>query len=353
MDKKELIDLRKLPAAVLHEKRLQVVRLKQKGFGGQQIEELTLVSVNQISKIWRTHCKGGVAALKPKTRGRKKGERELLSVEQQRHIRTLIIDKTPDQMKLSFMLWTRQAVSESVMRLYGVGLSLRCVTNYLKRWGFTCQRPTKKAYAQDDIKVKRFMEEEYPAVAKRAAEEKAEIYWGDETGIDNREHYQRGFAPQGQTPVIRAETKRKRLNMISAVTNQGSLRFMISEDKMTQQKLIEFMERLTESVDKKVFLILDNLKVHHGNTVKQWIEQRKDKIELFYIPPYSPQLNPDEYLNHALKRHVHLGISPRTAASIKAKSTQFMQRLSCCKEEVMAFFRHKNVRYISDIQVPE
>jgi len=343
------MDLRKLPAAALHEKRLQVVRLKEKGFSALQIEELTLVSVNQISKIWRAYLKGGAPALRPKTRGRKQGEQVLLSEKQQKEVRQLIIDKTPDQMKLSFMLWTRQAISELVYRLYGLNLSLRCVTNYLDRWGFTCQRPTKKAYIQDNIKVKRFMEEDYPIIAKRAKAEKAVIYWGDETGIDNREHYQRGFAPKGQTPTIKVETQKERLNMISAITNQGSLHFMMSEEKMTQQKLIEFMERLIQGSSPKVFLILDNLKVHHGNIVKQWLGERQHQIELFYIPPYAPQLNPDEYLNHALKRNVYLGISPRTMAGIKDKVGKFMQRLSSSRQEVMAFFGHKNVRYISDI----
>ena len=98
-------------------------------------------------------------------------------------------------MKLSFMLWTRQAISELINELYGIKLQLRCITNYLKRWGLTCQRPTKKSYVQDNVKVTRFMELEYPAIAKCAKTENAEIYWGDETGIDNQEHYQRGFFP--------------------------------------------------------------------------------------------------------------------------------------------------------------
>jgi transposase len=200
-------------------------------------------------------------AIKPKKRGRKKGEGKVLSAEQEREVRRIIIDKTPDQMKLSFMLWTRQAISELIFDMYGIRLQLRCITNYLERWGLTCQRPTKKAYVQDNIKVKKFMDEDYPAIAQRARMENAEIYWGDETGVDNQEHYQRGFAPIGQPPVLNIVSKRERLNMISAITNKGSVKFMIYDEKMTQQKLIEFMERLIEDSTRKVFLILDNLRV--------------------------------------------------------------------------------------------
>jgi len=342
----EKIDLRKLAPAALQEKKEQVVRLKQKGYTGKQIEGLTLISVNQVSKIWRAFENGGIKAIKPKKRGRKKGEGKILSVEQEREVRKTIIDKTPDQMKLSFMLWTRQAISDLIFDMYGIRLQLRCITNYLERWGFTCQRPTKKAYVQDNIKVKQFMEVEYPAIAQRAKMENAEIYWGDEVGVDNQEHYQRGFAPIGQPPVIDIVSKRERLNMISAITNKGSLKFMIYDVKMTQQKLIEFMVRLIADSTRKIFLILDNLKVHHGKIVKEWLAEHKSQIEIFYIPPYSPELNPDEYLNHALKLHIHSGIVPRTKQDIREKTQKFMHRLTYYANEVSAFFRHPKVRYV-------
>ena len=346
----EKVDLRKLEASAIYEKYQQVVRLKQMGYTGKQVSGMTLVSESQVSRIWRGFCNGGAKAIKPKKRGRKQGEQKLLSKEQEREIRGIIIDKTPDQLKFSFMLWTRQAISELVMQMYGISLSLRVITNYLKSWGFSCQRPTKKAIVQDNIKVKKFMEEDYPGIARLAKAENAEIYWGDETGVDNQEHYQRGFAPKGQPPVICVETKRERVNMISAITNKGSLRFMIFDERMTQQKLIEFMERLVLDSSRKIFLILDNLKVHHGKIVKTWLAEHKNEIELFYIPPYSPELNPDEYLNQAMKKNVYGGASPRTKADIKDKVYRYIHRLSFYPEEVSAFFRHRNVRYtICDI----
>ena len=342
----EKIDMRTLTAEAAYEIKKQVIRQKETGLKDLAVEKLTGVGRSSVNRIWNTYQKGGLKGLKRNTSGRKSGEGTLLNAEQEREVRKIIIDKTPEQVKLGFMLWTRQAISELIMQKYGKKLQLRCITNYLKRWGFTCQRPTKKAYVQDNIKVQRFMDVIYPTIAKRAKAEDAEIYWGDETGVDNQEHYQRGFAPKGHPPVLDIVSKRERVNMISAITNKGHIKFMIYDEKMTQQRLIEFMERLVADSTKKVFLIVDNLKVHHGKIVKAWLEEHKNEMELFYIPPYSPELNPDEYLNHALKLYVHAGIAPKTKQDIRVKTHKFMHRLTYYSDEVKAFFRHEKVRYV-------
>lgn len=342
----EFIDLRKLNRDELATVRRQVVRLKQKGLKGKEIESLTGVRVTRISEIWSTYKKGGHEAIAPKKSGRKFGTCTLLTKQQEKEIRKIIVDNTPDQVKMSFSLWTRQAICDLVKRKYRIDLSLRSATNYLKKWGFTCQRPTKKAYSQDDIKVNRFIKEEYPAISKRAAVEKAEIYWGDETGVSNQEYYQKGFSPKGVTPVIRVETKRERINMISAITGHGSLRFMIYDGAMNQKLLIDFMKRLVKDAGRKVFLILDNLKVHHGKLVAAWLEKNKDKIEVFYIPPYAPELNPDEYLNHVLKKDVHSGIRPRTKTDLHHKTESFLRRMQHNRDKVSKLFQHPRLEYI-------
>jgi transposase len=342
MDK---LDLRKKSDVEIKLIREQIIRHKKLGLSGKDIEELIGVNQSYISRIWQSYQREGCTALQPQKSGRKKDSCMLLTKSQENEIKRIIIDKTPDQVKLSFMLWTREAISQLAQRLFGVTLSLRTVTNYLKRWGFTCQRPTKRAYSQDNIRIDRFMKEEYPRIAKRAKEEKAAIYWGDETGISNQENYQRGFAPKGQPPVLLYETKRERLNILSAITNQGKVRFMIFEGTMTQQRLIDFMRRMVRDVTSKVFLILDNLKVHHGKKVKAWIEKHKDRIELFFLPPYAPEYNPDEYLNHALKRDVHSGLKPRTKAGLRSKSESFLRGLQHDSRKVKAFFKHKSVVY--------
>ena len=150
--------------------------------------------------------------------------------------------------------------------------------------------------------------EEYPDILRRAQEENAMIYWADETGVSNCEIVERGFSPKGQPPVLPVETKRQRVNMISAISGQGKVRYMVYQDTMDQQRLIQFMEQLIRASAQKVFLILDNLRVHHGKLVAAWLEKHVEKIEVFFLPPYAPEYNPDEYLNHALKISVHSGI---------------------------------------------
>jgi transposase len=341
----EKIDLRKLNNDELHAVRKQVVRLKKQGKKGCEIAEIVGIYEGRISQIWKAYQANGQAGIKPKKSGRKKDSGRRLTLAEEREIREVIINKVPEQLKLQGFLWTRGRICAWVKRVYGKSLVPQVMSRYLKRWGLTCQRPTKKAYGQDIARIEKFKEEEYPAIAARAKAEKADIYWGDETGINNTENFERGFAPKGTPPALPVETKRERLNMISAITNQGSVRFMIYEETMTQQLLLDFLRRLVKDTPRKVFLILDNLRVHHGKLVTAWLNENKDKIELFFLPPYSPEINPDEYLNHALKLDVHTGDHPRTKKDIRHKVQSFMRRLQHKKEKVTALFRHKKLSY--------
>ena len=166
------------------------------------------------------------------------------------------------------------------------------------------------------------------------------MYWADETGVSNCELVERGFSPKGRPPVLPVETKRQRVNMISAISSQGKVRFMVYQDTMNQQRLIQFMERLIRSAKQKVFLILDNLKVHHGKLVNAWLEKHGEKIEVFFLPPYAPEYNPDEYLNHALKVSVHSGNIPYSIEDISHKVQSFMRKLQHHPASVSNFFLH-------------
>jgi transposase len=341
----EKINLRKVNNDEMYVLKKQVVRLKQLGKSGSEVEELTGINQSAVSRIWQAYQKGGLPAIKPKVSGRKKGSMTLLTPEESQAVRRAIIDKTPDQMKLGGSLWNRERISQYIKHVYGKTVSLRVISNYLKSWGLTCQRPTKRAYSQDDVRVINFKEREYPEIAKRAKAENADIYWGDETGVSNTANYERGFALKGQPPVLKVETRKEHISMISAITNKGSVRFMVYDKGMNQQLLIEFMSRMVLDSTRKIFLILDNLRVHHGKIVREWLEKNRDKIEVFYLPPYSPELNPDEYLNQALKRDVHSGEHPHTKDDLKCKVLRFMNRLSRYSDKVSAFFRHSQVRY--------
>ena len=165
------------------------------------------------------------------------------------------------------------------------------------------------------------------------------VYLGDETVVSSCETVERGYAPKGQPPVLPVETKRERVNMLSAVSSEGSVRFMVYRESM-DQRLIRFMQRLTGTSERKAFLVLDNLKVHHGKLVSAWLEKRKDKIEVFFLPPYAPEYDPDEYLDHALKLYVHTGKLPYTAQDISHEIYSFMRGLQHKPLKISRLFLH-------------
>lgn len=339
-------DARRLNQETQFELRKQAVRLKEKGgMDNKAISEIVGLSPTYISTIWKKYQRGGLEAIKPGIRGRRHGEQRELTADQEKAIQKLLVDKTPDQLKLSFALWTRDAVRLAIKQNYGQDLPLRTITDYLKRWGFTPQKPTKRAYEQNPKAVAQWHDTVYPQIQARAKREKAEIHWGDETGIQNDAYNARGFAPKGKTPVVRINATKSRVNMISSITNQGKVRFMMYRETMTSQVLIKFLSRLIKDTDRKVFLILDNLRVHHSKAVKAWLEKNKDKIEIFYLPSYSPELNPDEYLNGDLKNHIRSGLPARSETELKKKTRSFMRKLQNRPHHVQNYFRHPKITY--------
>ena len=338
-------DARTLNQQTQYELRKQVVRLREKGLDNQAISEIVGLSQTHVSTIWKKYERGGLDAIKPGLRGRRHGAQRELTAEQEVGIQKLLVDKTPDQLKLSFALWTRDAVRLVIKQLYGRDLPLRTITDYLKRWGFTPQKPTKRAYEQNPQAVAQWHETVYPGIQARAKKEKAEIHWGDETGIQNDAYNAKGFAPKGKTPVVRINATKSRVNMISSITNQGKVRFMLYRETMTSQVLIKFMSRLIKDADRKVFLILDNLKVHHSHLVKDWLEENKEKIEVFYLPSYSPEINPDEYLNGDLKQSIRSGLPARSEKELTKKTRSFMRKLQNRPHHVRNYFKHPKIAY--------
>ena len=314
------IDARTLNQQTQYELRKQVVRLREKGLSNQAISEIVGLSKSHVSTIGKKYERGGLDAIKPGLRGRRHGAQRELTAEQEVGIQKLLVDKTPDQLKLSFALWTREAVRLAIKQIYGQDLPLRTISDYLKRWGFTPQKPTKRAYEQNPKLVAQWHETVYPEIQALAKQEKAEIHWGDETGIQNDAYNARGFAPKGKTPVVRINATKSRVNMISSITNRGKVRFMLYKENMTSQVLIRFMSRLVKGADRKVFLILDNLRVHHSKLVKAWLEEHEEEIAVFYLPSYSPELNPDEYLNGDLKHCIRSGLPARTVKALTKKT---------------------------------
>jgi len=319
--------------------RKQIVRLTKQGLGPTKIAEMLGVSRQMVYDAKNAYEKEGLAGIKPRAKGPKVGETRKLRPEQESEIIHILVDKTPDQLKFKDCMWSRKNVSELIMQKYGIKMPESTMGDYLRRWGFTVQRPSKRAYKQDEEQVKNWVESEFPGINARAEEENADIYFGDETGAQNLPNLLRGYSPKGKTPIVRVESKRLKINVLSAISCRGKLRFMLYKDNMDSEKLIDFMRRLVRDTPRKVFLILDNLRVHHSKKVRAWLEKHKHEIEVFYLPPYAPEYNPTELLNADLKRGLSKQCSPRTEDELEQNIRLHLRKLRTLPCKIASFFQ--------------
>ena len=287
---------------------------------------------------------GGYDALKAKAVGRKTGH-TALNERQQGVIRRAVIDKYPDQLKLPFVLWTREAVQRLIAKRYAVTVSLKTVGNYLKRWGLTPQKPVRQAYERCREKVQHWLDVEYPAIAKQAKKEDAVIYWGDQMGLSSEHFAGRSYSPKGKTPTIITTGRRFGCSMMSAVTNTGTLAFSVLKGRFNAGVLIDFLARLIRHSKKKVILILDGHPCHKAKKVKAWLADRRDRIALFILPGYSPHLNPDEYLNQDVKQTVFKHERPVDVPHMRSLLTTAMKSRQKKPAHIASLFRHPDVAY--------
>lgn len=325
--------------------RKNIVRLLKDGKSGREIAKLLDVSEGHVSNVKKAYKSFGIAGIKPKKRGRRVGEKRTLTSEQEKEIQQIIVDKTPEQLRFRECMWTRSNIRSLILQKYKIDMPLSTLGYYLERWGFSVQRPVKRAYKQDEGQVKSWLELEFPGISERAKAEDAEIFFGDETGLQNTSNYARGYAPIGKTPVVRTESKHIKINMLSAISNRGKLRFVLYRENMNADKLIDFMGRLVHDSNKKVFLILDNLRVHHAKKVRARLEKQKDEIEVFYLPPYAPEYNPDELLNSDLKRGIGKRPSPRSDKELEHNVRSHLKLVQLHPEKIKGFFRSHTTAY--------
>ena len=285
----------------------------------------------------------GKASLDEDNRGRP-AWRELNDKQEKRIIR-LITEKNPDQLKLRFGLWTREMVGELMCREFGISRSVWQIGRYLKEWGFTPQKPVYQAYEQDNEWVKKWLTQVYPKIKAEAKRSRAMIFWGDETGVRSTDQRGRGYSLKGETPVMRKTGKQFGLTMISAVNNRGKLYFMFCKKGVNSQTFIRFMNKLIKSQKGKIFLIVDNLPAHKTKMVKSWSEKHRSRLSLFYLPAYSPELNPDEYLNQDLKVNITGKVSLESVDDLKKGVAKFMHRRKKDPKQVKKYFHHPKVRY--------
>jgi transposase len=344
-----LPDARELSDEVLEALRLRALRGCQQGFTEVQIAEMLGVARETVSRWWSAYADQGVQALPHRRTGRPLGSGRALTDAQSEHIQRLLRSHQPEELGVAAPLWTRRAVGDLIRREYHVSLAVRTVGHYLRRWGFTAKRPRRHARDQDPEEVRVWLEETYPAIEARAEREGAEIHWGDEVGVAADEHPARGYAPQGEPATLDVPDRHVRVNQISTVTNKGDVRFMTYTGTMTAALFLVFLGRLLRSTTGKVFLIVDRLRAHLTPAVQEWVTAHRERIEVFYLPRYAPELNPDEYLNNDLKGQVNDAGLPHDKGEVRSRIQGFMRRLLHLPEHVMSYFCHPSVQYAAAI----
>jgi transposase len=304
------------------------------------------VTRQSASKWKRAAEAGGSAALKSRRRGPQAGPR--LKGADEKQLRRAIRDDCPDQLRLPFALWTRQAVVELIRQRSGRVVSIWTAGRYLKRWGFTPQKPLRRAYQRNEAAVRAWLKSDYPGIQQRAKREKALILWGDEMGLRSDDPVGRSYAPRGCTPVVAAAGTRFGCSMISALSNRGMLRFKVFRGRFVVDVFIDFLARLLQNTgNPKLFLIVDSHPVHKASKVKTWLNdpQRAGRLSLFHLPGYSPELNPDECVNQDTKQAMRKRRPPRNVDEMISNVRQHLRRRQRQPKVIQSFFQEKHVRY--------
>jgi transposase len=336
-------DARSLPPVAQEDLRRRAVRAVLGGKTQLEVAETFGVTRQSVGRWIKAHREGGGKALKARKRGRPKGK--ALEPWQAAQTCRAIEDRRPEQLKLPFYLWTRQAVAQLIGERFGVRLSVWTVGRYLKSWGFTPQKPVRRAFEQNAQAVRRWLEDEYPAIRRQAKREKGIVYWGDEMGM--RSDHQTGttYGRRGKTPVIAATGQRFGCSMISAITNRGQLNFMVFKKRFSAQVFIDFLRRLIRQAKRKVFLILDRHPVHRSRKAKDWLRKHAQSISLFFLPGYSPELNPDEMLNQDVKGNAVGRRRPGNQKEMLAVVRGYLRGRQRRPHLVRRYFEEEHVRY--------
>ena len=337
-------DARSLAPQAQQALRVQAVKAMLDGMTQSEAARRFGVSRKTANDWMKQYRQGGMRILKAKPQGRSKGPSRLKGWQAAQIART-ITDRTPDQLKMPFVLWTREAVVQLIGQRFGVSVSVWTVGRWLCRWGFTPQKPARRAWEQNPKEVEHWLKVQYPRIRSEAKAEKAQIHWGDEMGLRSDHQAGTSYGRKGCTPVIAGTGQRWRCNMISTVTGRGVLRFMVFKRQFTADVFIEFMRRLIRSAGRKVYLIVDGHPVHKSRKVKKWLASHEEQIRMILLPAYSPDLNPDEFLNHDVKQNAVGRHHATSREDMMADVRGYLRSTQKQQEIIKSYFEAPSVRY--------
>jgi transposase len=296
---------------------------------------------SNIYKWLKIYDNQGYAGLKST---KSKGPSPKMTVKQKQQLYNYL-QKNPLQLKFDYALWTIEMIVELIQMKFDVQYSSVQVGRILKEIGFSQQKPLERAYQQDPEKVDKWLKTAYPLIKKEAKKEKREIYFSDEAGFHATAQYGSTWAPKGQTPILKTTGQRQKVNCISAINNQGKLRFMLYDEKFTAAVFIRFLKQLMHKQKGNITIIVDGHRTHFTKAVKEYIIFQKGKLKLYQLPPYSPELNPDELVWNNTKQKVAKRKHNKTGATFTQVVKDTMVELQRNKNMVASFFYEKNVCY--------
>ncbi len=326
-------------------RRTAIALVYEEAYSFRAAAKVLKVTRQYVSKRSCLYEQGGWDVLLSGKRGRPKGVGVRSKPHQCATIFRIITEEIPSQLKVPFVLWTRVAISDLIKKKYDILLLLKILGDYLRRWEFTPQKLVRKAYKQNSKKVQQWLEKEYPAIAANVKKEGTVIYWVDETGFTNKVKSVRGYAPEEKTLELKEDGQKFRINMIFAVTNKGEVSFRRYERSMNQTEYLRSLKELIQSEDWKVYVIADNLVVHHSKRDKTWVENHGYEISLEYIPSYSPELNADECLNRDAKGNINIARVSRSLVELKKNIVSFMNFLRKTPACVQSYFNGRHIKY--------
>ena len=338
------LDGRRLSRKTQEDIRLRTVARVRAGESPEVLAKALGFSRSAIYKWLSDYANGGKKALAAKPTP---GKPSRLNTEHLRWIYKVVVGKNPLQLKLPFALWTRSQLIIAIKRKFGIEVGKTVLSRALEKLGLSFQRPLTRLHQQDPVIVQKWLEKDYPAIKKEAKAVGAEIFFGDESGLRSDYRLGKTLGARGQTPVLSRTSARFKLNMISAVSGTGSLRFMVTEKTVNGAVFIEFLKRLSHGARKPIFLIVDNHPIHKTKAVEEFVQKTDGKLKLFFLPPYSPDMNPDEMVWRQVKQHEVQRNLYDNQTALKQAVFKSLHRLQKCKDTLLSFFKTPTTVYAS------
>ena len=335
-------DARRLKYNELTELRKRGVSAVQDGQPAILVAKVLGVGKSTLFGWLARYRAGGWDALDAHRRG---GRPPKLTARMMAWIYNTVATKDPRQVKFPFALWTSMMVAELIWRQFHIRLSRASVCRLMNQLGLSPQKPLWRAFQKDPERVEKWVKEEYPRILALAQKQKADIFFGDEAGIRSDFHSGKTWAARGKTPIVSTTGARFSCNMISAISPRGAMRFMLIEGKLTSDGFIDFLKRLIHNWPRRVFLIIDSHPVHKSAAVSRFVASTESRLQLFHLPPYSPELNPDEQVWNHLKNH---GVGNRPIAGpdhLKHLVLSHLRKLQKLPSLVSSFFRLPETAY--------